>query len=292
MLHGAAVQNQPHVVGGVPFVRPPLDGLNSYRLVHLVATKINWEELGVDPQVIRANCERVKERFVHYRGLRTERAAVVAYGESLKQTWEQIKDFDVIFTCSGSHKFLLEHGIVPTYHVDSDPRPHKAVMLGTPHPDVTYLPASICHPTYFDLLERHGISNVLLWHLLFFEPEIYAALPKGEWLLTGGNTVGPRTIKMARLLGYADQHLFGFDGCAGYADYHVNAPKKLKPCEYDGKTYWTTHNWVEHAKMLFTDLDRMAEVHPHFYGEGLIQAMAKNYKHKPVHDFPMGIIKQ
>ena len=292
MLPGTAVQDKPHVVGGVPIDRLPLDGLGSYKLVHLVATKLNWDDLGVTPTVISENCTRVPGRFQHYRGLRKgERAAVVAYGESLKQTWEHLKDFNVIFTCSGSHKFLLDRGIVPTYHVDSDPRSHKVAMLGTPHMDVTYLLASICHPTYFDLLERYEIPKVLLWHLLFFEPEIYALFPKGEWLLTGGNTVGPRAIKMARLLGYGELHLFGFDGCTGYADNHPNGPKKLRPCEYDGKTYWTTHNWVEHSKMLFEDLDRMPEVETHFYGDGLIQAMAKHYKRNFRDNFPMGFIK-
>ena len=291
MLPGTALQDQSQLVGDGAPARPPVDRVDGYQLAHLVATQFNWEDLGVDPKVIPENCARVAGRFAHFRGLRDEPAAIVAYGDSLLQTWERIKDFKVIFSCSGSHKFLLERGIVPTYHVDSDPRTHKVVMLGTPHPDVTYLVSSICHPTYFDLLERHQIPKVLLWHLLYFEPHIYDLLPRGEWLLTGGNTVGPRTVKMARLLGYAEQHLFGFDASAGYAGFHPHAPKKLKPCEYDGKTYWTTHNWVEHAKWLFTDMDRMPEVKAHFYGKGLIQAMAKNYVRKAVHDFPMGIIK-
>ena len=54
MLHGTALQDQPHMVGGDPPTRLPVDGLNGYQYVHLVATKINWAELGVDPNVISA----------------------------------------------------------------------------------------------------------------------------------------------------------------------------------------------------------------------------------------------
>jgi len=270
----------------------PANTIDGQSVFRAVATKIEWQALGVDPTVIRDNCERVKGRFEPYQGSRNgEPAAIVAYGDSLKETWPHLKDFQTIFSCSGAHQFLLERGIRPTYHVDSDPRPHKVAMLGTPHPEVTYLPASICHPTYFDLLERHSIPNVLLWHLVFFEPDIYALLPRGEWLMTGGNTVGPRTIKMARLLGYVEQHLFGFDACSGYAGFHFNAPKKLKEFQYKGKSYLTTHNWLEHAKMMFEDLDRMPEVQVHFYGEGLIQAMAKNYTRTPRGNFPMAVVK-
>ena len=268
----------------------PANTIDGRPVFRAVGTHINWEAIGSDPTVIRENSARVKGRFRPSKGPpHTEQAAVVAYGASLNETWELLKEFRVIFTCSGSHKFLLERGIVPTSHIDSDPRIHKVAMLGTPHRDVTYLPASICHPTYFALLERYEIPQVLLWHLLFFEPEVYGLYPKGELLLTGGNTVGPRAVKMARLSGYTNLHLFGFDASTGYAGYHKNAPTKLKPCQYEGKTYWTTYNWVEHAKMLFADLDRMPDVQIRFYGDGLIQAMARNYVRTPRAPLPMGV---
>jgi len=302
LLHGPTDEDQSLMVGeystaGFPVVgvkyrmAGPANTIDGRPVFRAVGTDIDWEAIGSDPMVIRENSERVKGRFRPHEGTpHDEPAAVVAYGQSLTETWELLKGFSVIFTCSGSHKFLLERGIVPTYHIDSDPRTHKVAMLGTPNPNVTYLIASICHPTYFDLLERYEIPKVLLWHILFFEPEIYANYPKGELLLTGGNTVGPRAIKMARMLGYTDLHFFGFDASAGYAGYHKNAPTKFRPCEYDGKTYWTTYNLVEHAKMLFADLDRMPDVKMHFYGDGLIQAIAKNYVRPPRAPLPMGVV--
>jgi hypothetical protein len=265
-----------------------IDGKSVFRAV---GTYINWEVIGINPNVIVDNCARVKGRFVPHKGLlHKEPAAIVAYGNSLKATWPEVRDFKTVFTCSGSHKFLLDRGIVPTYQVDSDPRTHKVTMLGTPHPDVTYLVASICHPTYFDLLEKHEIPNVLLWHLLFLEPEIYALLPSNEWLWTGGNTVGPRAMKMAWLSGYTNLHFFGFDASTGYAAFHPNDPP-VQPYEYDGKTYLTTSYWRDHATMMFEDLDRMPEVQYQFHGEGLIQAMARRYVRTPRAKAPMGVIK-
>jgi hypothetical protein len=63
---------------------------------------------------------------------RTDSIAIVGYGPSLKTTWKKIKDFKYVITCSGSHKFLIEKGIIPTWHVEVDPRKHKIGLLGPP----------------------------------------------------------------------------------------------------------------------------------------------------------------
>src|SRR5262245_47806809 len=68
--------------------------------------------------------------------LRDDRIAIVCFGPSLKDTIEEIRGFKYVMTCSGAHKVLLEHGIVPTWHVEVDPRKHKIDLLGPPHPDV------------------------------------------------------------------------------------------------------------------------------------------------------------
>lgn len=249
--------------------------------VRIIATYINWQNLGVDPAVIAENSARIKPRIKLHEGeLSDEPCAVVGFGPSLKDAWEQLSDFKTIYTCSGAHKFLIERGIVPTYHVDSDPRAYKADILGEPHPDVTYLISSICHPTYFDKLELHR-SKVKLWHMLFLEPEIFAHFPKNEWILTGGHTVGPRSIKIARLMGHANLHMFGFDGSAAagetHSAKHANPPTDLRTINFDGKDYLSSNNWEDHAVILFKDFDRMPEVKYTFYGDGLIQAMARKH---------------
>lgn len=273
-------------------MKGPVNVIDGRPVFRAVGTYINWEAINSDPKVIIENSNRIAKRFKPHEGPDIqEPVAVVAYGSSLNETWEEIKKFKVIFTCSGSHKFLIDRGIVPTYHVESDPRPHKVAMLGNPDRNTTYLVSSICHPSYFDLLELHGIEEIYLWHLLFLETEIFNMLPKNEWLWTGGNTVGPRAVKMARLLGYVNHHYFGFDSSQGYAGHHPNT-KVLQSIKINGKYYDTTPFWVDHAKMMFEDLDRMPEINWTFHGEGLMQDMAKYRKPVARAKLPMGVVKQ
>jgi len=251
----------------------------------IIATYINWDAVEAAPCVIAENSERIKARIKIEKGEPDyDPVAIVAFGPSLRDTWQQLRDFDTIYTCSGAHKFLSERGIFPTYHVDSDPRAYKADILGTPHDSVVYLLASICHPTYFDKLELYQ-SKVKLWHMLFLEPEIFKFYPKMEWIMTGGHTVGPRTIKLARMMGHANLHMFGFDGNVDsegrtHADEHSHPPTDLDWIEFNGRRYYTNHNWEDHAVFLLKDLDRQPEIKYTFHGDGLIQEMAK--LHMPV----------
>ena len=253
--------------------------------IQIIGTHINWEAVGSDPAVIAENSARIKGRIKIEKGEPGyEPVAIVAFGPSLRKTWHKVSEFDTIYTCSGAHRFLLERGVRPTYHVDSDPRAYKADILGTPSEAVQYLISSICHPTYFDKLELYH-ARVKLWHMLFLEPEIFAFYPKMEWIMTGGHTVGPRTIKLARIMGHANLHIFGFDGCVDgegrtHATEHPNPPSDLDWVAYENKQYYTNPNWEDHAAILLRDLDRMPEVRTTFYGDGLIQEMAK--RHIPV----------
>jgi hypothetical protein len=65
-----------------------------------------------DQQIAYANT-RVKARLEPAYAERPEKIAVVCYGPSLNDTWEAIRDFPVVMTCSGSHKYLTERGIFP-----------------------------------------------------------------------------------------------------------------------------------------------------------------------------------
>lgn len=251
----------------------------------IVATHINWESVGADPAVIGENSLRIKGRVKIEKGEPDyEPTAIVAFGPSLADTYSQLSAFKRIYTCSGAHKFLLERGITPTYHVDSDPRAYKADILGEPNRDVQYLLASICHPTYFDKLELHG-CDVKLWHMLFLEPHIWVHFPTNEAILTSGHTVGPWTAILARVMGHANLHFFGFDASAGTGDkthvtQHPNPPRDLEWIQYDGRYYLTNRNWEDHAAILLKDFDRMPEVRYTFYGDGLMQHMAR--RHVPV----------
>ena len=203
---------------------------------------------------------------------------MVCYGPSLAETWEKVKDFKYVITGSGSHKFLTDHGIIPTWHVDVDPRPHKITLMGEPCKDTTYLIASTCHPLLFEHLTGF---NVVLWHIFDGEAEGMRLLPPGEWAFTGGCSVGLRSMALARVLGFTDLHVFGMDGCSGktgkHAAAHPNQAKTSNPVEYKGKTYQTTPGFLAAAQQTFHELDHMVDVKATFYGEGLVQEMARHY---------------
>jgi 2-polyprenyl-3-methyl-5-hydroxy-6-metoxy-1,4-benzoquinol methylase/uncharacterized Rossmann fold enzyme len=218
--------------------------------------------------------------------IRPEPCAIVCFGPSLAETWEQIKEFKYVFTCSGSHKFLIDRGIIPTWHVEVDPRQHKVTLLGTPHQGVEYLIASTCHPKVFDHLEGF---NVKLWHVFDAKEDAQRTLPHGEWALTGGCSVGLRCMTIARFFGFTEQHVFGMDGNQGatgkHAAPHPSQAKDYSIVEYppgSGKDWQTTTAFFEAARGTFHELNQMPDVKATFYGEGLVQAMAKDYVPNPI----------
>jgi hypothetical protein len=165
----------------------------------------NW----LRDEQIKRNAARIKGRIAPQHEKRSDPIALVNFGPSLKQTWEKIRDFRYVMTCSGAHKFLIDRGIIPTHHIDVDPRPHKVHLIGKPDERVEYLIASTCHP---DLLSHLDGFNVKLWHIFDTSLDGLRLLPPGEWALTGGCSVGVRTLTMARFLGFTDLHVFGMDG--------------------------------------------------------------------------------
>jgi len=110
-------------------------------------------------------------------------------------------------------------------------------------------------------------------------------LPPGEWALTGGSGAGLRAMTLARFLGFRDLHIFGMDGSEGetgkHAAAHPSQAQKHHTVEYGGVTYKTTPAFLTCAKQTFHELDLMPDVSARFYGEGLVQAMAKDYEPKP-----------
>ena len=233
---------------------------------------------------IEAATKRISARIQPIYELRGKPAAIVCYGPSLNETWEKVRDFEYVFSCSGSHKFLLERGIVPNFHVEVDPRAHKVELIGPPHKDVEYLIASTCHAAVFDHLADYKVT---LWHVFDNAEDGLRTLPPGEWALTGGCGVGLRAMTIARFLGFTEQHIFGMDGnqrsnVGKHAAAHPMQAKDAFLTEYMGKKYWTTPAFLEAARMTFHELNMMPDVQPTFYGEGLVQHMAQHYKPEPV----------
>lgn len=227
---------------------------------------------------VKQSIQRVSGRIQKAYEKRVDPVAVVCFGPSLNDTWEQIKDFKFVISCSGAHKFLVERGIIPNWHVEVDPRSHKTALIGPPQKETEYLIASTCHMDVFNHLEGFDVK---LWHVFSGDDYAHRTLPHGEWALTGGSSVGLRALTIARFLGFCDLHVFGMDGCEGasgkHAAEHPNQPKNYALTEYKGIQYRTTSSMLHCAVETWHELDQLPDVTAKFYGEGLVQAMAKDY---------------
>lgn len=243
-------------------------------------------DLWLRDEQVKLSIKKVSGRVEHYDGRREDPIAIVGFGPSLKRTWEQLRDFKYIITTSGAHKFLIEKGIIPTWHLDVDPRDHKIALLGDIHPDVTYLPCSTCHPNYIDKLIENN-AKIKIWHCFSSESEAMRVLPPGEFALTGGCDAGMRAMSVARFMGFVHHHVFGMDGCAfdetAHAGKHTNPLKQFFDLEYpkgSGRIFRTSPHLKEVAKTVPHEVDMLKLSSVKFYGEGLVQAMMENHEVK------------
>jgi len=201
--------------------------------------------------------------------------AIICSGPSLRDSWEEIKAFPVTLTCSGAHDFMIEKGIVPKYHMETDPRPHKAVFTQNARKDIMYLIASNCHPSVFDNLEG---CEVRIWHVT---GNPLHHVPRGHWMITGGCNVGLRAMVVSRLMGFHDIHIFGMDCSADkeqlfHANFHPNEPKKKghRIVKVGGREFFTSDVFIECARQFFKETMLLSDVQVTLHGDGLLQALA------------------
>ncbi|MGH6931298.1 MAG: 6-hydroxymethylpterin diphosphokinase MptE-like protein, partial [Dongiaceae bacterium] len=227
-------------------------------------------------------CARVPGRLEAYQD-NDERIAVVCFGPSLEDTWEEVREFKYIITCSGAHRFLIDRGIIPTWHIEVDPRPHKAKLIGQPHRDVEYLVASVCHREVFDLLDGF---NVKLWHVFSDEAgraSVIHAFPRGEWCITGGQHVGARAMTLARFLGFKKQVVFGMDHSfrpgRQHAAEHPNETKDkwLYDVRIGERLFLTSPAMHQYAIKFFKEVQKLGRIELEVRGDGLLQERIKEF---------------
>ncbi len=144
--------------------------------------------------------------------------SIVGSGPTIKETHKELVG-DVI-AINSAISYLLDQGIVPKFGVLWDGT-EIIEKFARPHPDITYLVASRCHPKVFERLKD---CKVVVWHAagdhdileIMQTPEIHARIIPPQPLITGGSAGVTRTIYLASVLGYTDLHLFGAD--SSYSD--------------------------------------------------------------------------
>jgi hypothetical protein len=235
--------------------------------------------------------QRIEPKPEHER-----RAIVACYGPSLADTIETLREAaadpnaDVI-SVSGSHDFLLSHGIVPRYHVECDPRPHKADNIEKPHPDVTYLIGSCVHEVLFNKLAG---SDVRLWHVS--TPEHAMRLvdelkESKEHVISGGGSVGLRSIPLFYALGYRDYSFFAMDcsfaddGARQWAGKHAGKRQDVVEV-YDrlGRLWKSSPVLLTYATNFFETVQKVDDISVRMYGDGLLQSMCRYFMAPPQDD--------
>src|SRR5258706_12054842 len=144
---------------------------------------------------------------------------LACYGPSLEETiddlWAEVAAGGDLFSTSGAHQFLIDRGIVPMGHVETDPRPINVHRMGRPHPGGAYFIASACDRALFDLL--HG-CEVFLYHVTSSpkETDLIRSMG-GNFTVDGGTNVGMSAIGLGTALGYRRFSIHGMD-CSYRAD--------------------------------------------------------------------------
>lgn len=260
--------------GTLGLMAMPKVGVHGVKAIGAVEHDERWGQ--VEAALKRTN-RRITCQNPHRR-----KAILACYGPSLGDYITRLSDermehgADVI-SVSGAHDFLLEHGIVPRYHVECDPRPHKADNIDRPHPGIQYLIGSVVHPTYFDKLDGH---NVALWHVADEAHcgKLLKLGEKGHHMITGGGSVGLRAIALLYAMGYRDFSIYGMDcsfadnGEQQWAGKHAGKRQDVMTAVCGGKAFATSPVLLTYA----TDFIEMAQkmtAQLRVYGDGLLSTM-------------------
>ena len=209
--------------------------------------------------------------------LKQETLAVVGYGPSLKDTWEQVTH--PCITTSGAHDFLIQRGFIPDFHAQCDGRDHQVKFLERPHHHVTYVMATICPPAIWERLKKH---RVLLWHNCNGQHVLdwIGEHDPGGILIAGGSNIGLSAIHIGGLMGYRKFKCFGFDGNFD-KDWNRHAGVHHDPTRQDvirrwvGQRKWFTSPQMSNSADEFLTLMQNKDIQLEVVGECMLADLVK-----------------
>lgn len=157
--------------------------------------------------------------------------ALVGGGPSLRNNLDSLREFKTIIACGSVHDYLISENIIPTYAAICDPDPISLNYYKNLHPDVKYLISSGFDS---DSIKHFKDHQLVLWHCHSNDydraeiEELEGTIYHG---ISGGCTVGLRSINISLMLGYTNLHMFGFDSCMSDEECHAYA---VSQTEKDG----------------------------------------------------------
>jgi hypothetical protein len=208
---------------------------------------------------------------------------LACYGPSLADTWQTMRP--PILSMSGATRFLADRGVIADYHVDMDPRPHKARHIDPPIDGVQYLMASCVPPATWDILRG---QRVTLWHAFSgTDPETnrdtLAWLQEhdpGHLMIHGGSSIGLTALHIGGLLGYRHFEVHGMDSSSREGQRHAGPHYGHVQGGYTwaaGRvTYQTSRIMANAAAEMLNTIDHYP-LFCVFHGTGLLQALVREH---------------
>jgi len=240
---------------------------------------------------VRANISRTSRRIVA-RPAHKRIAILVCYGPSLKSEGaiEAIKneragsETDII-SVSGSHDFLIGCGVTPDIHIECDPRPHKADNIARGRAGVDYQIASCVHEKVFEKLAGCDVS---LWHVSmqdFMVPLVDQYHEKPDTVISGGGSVGLRSIPLLYAQGYRDFSVhamdcsFAAEGVEQWAGKHAGKVQEVTTCKVgigdNARVFYTSPVLMTYATNFMDMMRKTGDCTFRVYGDGLLAAMIR-----------------
>jgi 6-hydroxymethylpterin diphosphokinase MptE-like protein len=214
------------------------------------------------------------------RPLTHETLSIVGFGPSLKDMWPLITQ--PCITMSGSHDFLITRGVIPTYYTNCDGRDHQVKFLQHPHPDVTYLMATVCATPTWAALNGH---KIIIWHNAHGEHVVdwIAEHDQGGLLVAGGSNIGLTSIHLGGVLGFRSFKLFGMDGNfhdkTRHAGQHPDPVPQRVIIREAGGYRWNTSPQMSNACDELVWLLRDTPIEVEVYGDTLQAAVLRDVPH-------------
>jgi len=207
---------------------------------------------------------------------------VACYGPSLAETYQEMRH--PILSMSGATRFLADHGIIPDFHADMDPRAYKAKHLNPPIDGVRYLMASVCPPQTWETLKDHPIT---LWHTYSGADskgiDTYTWVAEhdpNQLVVHGGSTIGLTALHIGGVLGYRHFEIHGMDGNRRedgirHAGPHYGKPQN-DPITWnaEGRRYHTSQIMANAVAETINTVKRFP-MFCVFHGDGLTQALIR-----------------
>lgn len=213
------------------------------------------------------------------RPFRSDWLSLVCFGPSLKHTWTQVRH--PVMTTSGAHNFLLDGGIVPDYHVEVDPRPHKVEFTEKANEGVHYFMASCCDPKAWENLKGKRVTVFHCYGDPVVDKWIHEQGEEGA-AAAGGTTVGLRAMEVAGLLGFRKFLIHGMD-CSfdqeRHAGRHPNETDMEIVVKVNGRQFRTSPQLYEAAReFVELFLKHRIDAEVAVYGDGLLPELMRTMK--------------